>query len=363
MVKSKNANRPRRKNASSSVRPKSRTKRSGRSSGSRANPLDHVVRNGLNAFNTLHIPLPISTGAYHTVRTTSVFNSDDGFVLLGPMKYQDPDTNSSFGPHTAWSGRVAWGTYDTTTNFSVATLNYRDGTDPFPESSNPLVTCTPAAFSVQVSSNDNLLNASGVVQVGRMPSSFNIHPGETRTADNFANALVSFGKMSTVPVASLVTQPIQVDALPADLSMLQEFSQYKTEAPLSGSTTWDGHGFQGFGPVCLYNPSHKNIRFTVCIEWRVRYDPFNPMHGSGTVHPPTHPGVWHSILDAAHTAGHGVYTVATSQVGQATGQAIGNYMAPRIGSAISQTLTKYAGKAASRFLPYAAEALPFITYV
>jgi hypothetical protein len=279
------------------------------------------------------------------------------------MKYTDPVDQSVYGPQEAWSGRLGWGIYNTTTPLNAATFNYRDGTDPFPEASNPLVECTPAAYSVQVQSNDNLLNASGVVQIGRMPASFNVHTGENRTSDNFANALVSFGKMATIPLAGLVTQPVQIDALPTDMVTLQEFAQYKSQDAASGTITGDGYGFQGFGPVCLYNPTHKNLRFTVCVEWRVRYDPFNPMHSSGTVHPPTHPSVWHSIMDAAHSAGHGVYNVATSQAGQATGQAIGNYVAPRIGNAISQTFTKYAGKAASRFLPYAAEALPLITWV
>jgi hypothetical protein len=112
--------------------------------------------------------------------------------------------------------------------------------------------------------------------------------------------------------AELVQKPKQVNAVPSNPTELSEFTPVTDDSDgvFNWSTFSPGVGFAGFCPIVIYNPTGASLQLNVACEWRVRLDPFNPMHASGTYHTPAPPSVWHAITNAAESAGHGVEEIA-----------------------------------------------------
>jgi len=292
-----------------------------------------VVRHGLNAFSPVHIPLPISTGKYHTIRSVRTFPSTDYLVLLGPQR-----SNVS----SEWRTGVALAYPTSGTAMNAATVRRTIAPNAFP-SSGAEVECTPAAFSVQVTCNTSLLNAAGVTRLGRLKSAYaGPETTDTRTAADFANALLSYAPCRQVTNAELVERPKQVNAIPTNMTELQEFTTIIEDTDLAAfdwSSTGQTIAFGGFAPIAITNPTNAELQITVCTEWRVRLDPFNPMYNSGTTHAPTHPGVWHAITSAAENASHGVEEVAGAAAGMyALSQARVPSLIEGIGSAAMEAL-------------------------
>ncbi len=297
------------------AKPGSATKRAGksrrrgrRSASGRTAALRHVVRHGLNAFSQVHIPLPVSVGKYHTVRTVKTYPSTDYLSFIGPTKSTGGD----------WRTALSCAYPTSSTALNAATVRMVAGENPFANAGGD-VECVPAACTVQITGNTSLLNAAGVTFVGRMKNTYD-GPLSTdaRTAGAFGAALTSYSHMRTLTNAELVSSPKQVSAIPTNMTELQEFTPVFDDGDLSvfnWSTASPDFGFAGFAPICIVNPTLANLQITVCIEWRVRLDPFNPMHATGTLHKPVAPGVWHAITAAAESAGHGVEEVAGAAAG------------------------------------------------
>lgn len=269
----------------------------------------HIIKHGLNAFSDVHIPLPVSVGKYHTVRTVKTFPCTDYLSFLGPMR-------STLGGNWRTALSCAYPTAATALN--AATVRMVAGENPFSNASGD-VECVPAAYSVQITGNSSLFSAAGVCYIGRMKNTYD-GPLSTdaRTASDFAGALTSYTNMRTVSNAELVSKPKQVSAIPTNMTEMQEFTPVQDDADLATfnwSSATPDFGFGGFAPICIVNPTLANLQITVCTEWRVRLDPFNPMHASGTHHKPTPPSVWHAITSAAESAGHGVEEVAGAAAG------------------------------------------------
>jgi hypothetical protein len=182
----------------------------------------------------------------------------------------------------------------------------------------------PAAFSAQITGNSSLLNAAGVCYVGRMGQALPATIAtDSRTAATYAAVLLAYAKLRTCSNSELVSSPKQINAIPTDLSELQDFAPFQEEGNTVTGYSHMSKGITAFAPIVIINHNLASLQVTICVEWRVRFDPFSPMATTGTMHEPTHPSVWHSIMNAAHTAGHGVEEVAMNVGSTLLADAIG----------------------------------------
>lgn len=261
----------------------------------------HMVKHGLNAFSTVHLPLPVATGSYHTIRTVRTINSTAFLTLLCPVRTE----------HGDWRTATAYSYANAADLLNAATVLQWAGENPFPGATGNDVECVPASFSVQATCTQPLLSAAGVTYIGRMKTGYNSPaPTDNRTSKNLADALLSYAPFRMVANAELVQKPKQVNAIPTNPTELAEFTPVIDDS--DGTVNWaiTNYGFAGFAPIVIYNPNGAALQLNVCTEWRVRLDPFNPMHASGKTHPPAPQPVWNAIMQAAESAGHGVEELA-----------------------------------------------------
>ena len=202
---------------------------------------------------------------------------------------------------------------------------------------------------MQVISPASLTSAAGIVHIGRTKGTLsNPDPADTRTGQDLADSLLSYSEPRTLPVAKLALGAVQTNAVPSNVGELQDFEVIAAGADSVSKSWWgSGNNFAGFNPIYIINPNAAELNVTIAVEWRVRVSPFNPMHAAGTLHPPTSPGLWHSIMDAAHNSGHGVEEVAGIAGGGAAVLASGGF------EAAGDAAMAYAGSVAMSALEYA----------
>lgn len=307
--------------------------------------LSTVVKHGLNAFHPCHVSLPVPSGKYTVIRTNRTYTTTDFLSLIGPMNAAD-----------------GWGTYlsvakaGATSALNSADWAFRAGPSPTGTAGVGFGEVVPAACSVQVVSPASLTSASGVVYMGRCQTGLS-QPAtsDARTAQEFADALISFSNPKLMSGARLAMSPQQVNLVPANVAELSDFRELHIGADYAAAAWNTGNDFIGFKPMFIINPSGVELEVRVCVEWRVRLSPFNPMHNSQTLHPPTAPSVWHGIISAAESVGHGVEDVG---IAGAAG-----YMMSGVGKGFFNAAKNYIGGAARAALPAiegAAEAAPLL---
>lgn len=313
-----------------------------------------LVRNALDAFHPMHLPLHTPTGKYLTVKTRRTFTTSDYFSLFGPTIYSQG--NSSLD----WTTTVGIVAPTPGTVMNGAGWKYIGSPSPHGGDTsggdNGLVECVPAAFSVQVMCPSSLTAASGIVAMGRLPASADAPGGsDTRIASQFVDSVTSFGNPRWMTGAKLAMAPVQANCVPSNLTEYSNFAAtIVTPSDFTGQQ-WSAAGapnFAGMAPVYLVNPNNITLQVTVAIEWRVRLSPFNPLHGSGTYHPPVSQDFMHKVMSYASNIGHGVEEVAG--VG-AVGYALGGGL-----EAATKGVLSYAAGVAGRALPYAMELAPLV---
>jgi len=315
-----------------------------------ASNLGVVVRNAFNAFHPMHLPLHTPTGKYLTVKTRKTFNSTDYLSLFGPM------TASATNDWTTGAGvTVASGA--SVMNGSV----WKFLGSPLPHGGgigeDGLVECVPAAYSVQIMSPSSVTTAKGVVAIGRLPASIDV-PGasDTRTIASFSDAILSFGTPRYVTGAALCLTPMQVNCTPTNLTEYSNFTSVLPQTSDSAATSWHSGvstpsgvpNFAAMAPIYIVNTGGENVQITICIEWRVRLSPFNPLHSSGTYHAPVSQDFLHKVMSYANSMATGVEEVGA--VG-ALGYVMGGGVEAATGAAL-----RYASGVAGRALPYILEA-------
>lgn len=304
-----------------------------------------ILTHGLNAFHPLHIPLPHVTGGYSVVRTISTFTSSDYMTVLGCVDMPMSD---------CWSDLCALGITNSSDALGAGHWKPHFLPSPTGTDSTGFAEVAPSAVSVQVSNPQSLTNASGTVFMGRCKTTLSQPPaGDTRTAEAFANALMSYNAPKMLAGARLAMTTQQVNLIPSNISELMDFKEMKpTSSVIPSSQTWGtGEDFSGFKPAYIINPSGIPLQYRLCIEWKVRLSPFNPMHSVQQTHPPTPQNTWHRILDSAESAGHGVEDVGV--VGAA-----GYMMSGGVGEGFLAEAGSYALSAASAALPALEAAAP-----
>lgn len=323
----------------------------GRAPANRKMALASTVKNGLNAFHPQHIPLPLSTGPYFVITTRRTFETTDVLTLVGPQRWSTTLSNMD-----DWSNYCAIGSGNGSAAMNgTATWKFKSIEAPF-NTDGGQMECTPAACSVQLISGASLTSASGIVYFGRCKTGI-AHPEstDTRTINEFATALTSYSEPRVLPVAKLTMGAYQTNLIPSNLTELEDFEVVRTSAESTVPVQWtEANQFAGFCPAYIYNPSGATLTVTVAFEWRVRVSPFNPLHGSATTFPPTSPGLWHSIVNAASSSGHGV-----EEAGAIGGGAAALY-ASGAGAAMADAATSYAASMGGSFLASALEFAPLL---
>lgn len=321
-----------------------RTRRNGARPGNgQAAKLQHVVKHGLNAFSKVHLPLPVSAGPYLTVTTRRNLVTSDFLQLYAPQKLSSTSTNID-----DWSNYAGLAMPLATDAINGSSWKFNTVPSPGVDVGG-FFECVPSAYSVQVISPASLTNASGIVHIGRTKGTLsNPDIDDSRTGQDLADSLLSYSEPRTIPVAKLALGAVQTNAVPSNMSELQDFEVIQAGVDSSTKVRWgSGNNFAGFNPIYIINPNAAELNVTIAVEWRVRVSPFNPMHAAGTLHPPTPPGLWHSIMDAAHNSGHGVEEVAGVAGGGAAVLAAGGF------EAAADTAMAYAGSVAMTALEYA----------
>jgi hypothetical protein len=302
----------------------------------------HVVKHGLNAFSKVHIPLPITVGPYLTVTTRRTFVADDFLQFYGCLKWSSSSNNQD-----DWSNIASMAMAGPFSALNSNMWNYRTIPSPGADIGGSFEV-VPSAISVQAISGASLTSAAGIVHIGRMRSTLSGPSStDTRTAQDLADSLLSYTEPRTMPVAKLALGAVQTNAIPSNMNEFQDFEVISETPDVTGAPWTSGNDFAAFNPIYIVNPNRVPLNITVAIEWRVRVSPFNPMHAAGTLHPPTPPGLWHSIMDAAHNSGHGVEEVAGVAGGGAAVLAAGGF------EAATDAAMAYAGGVAMSALEYA----------
>lgn len=267
--------------------------------------LSQAARKAFDAFHPSHLPLPVPTAPYLTVRSRAVITTNKTLTLLGPVE-------DAIGNSDAWANICAFGA-DAATVIGTGTFQHDTYNPPATDAPSDWEVA-PAAFSFQVACTDALTAASGVTYIGRLKTTLSQpDTNDSRTVQELANAIVQYSNPKCLSNAKLAMTAQQVNLMPGNMAELTDFREMRISS--SGSSVWASSGanaarnFAGFKPGYIYNPYNKELVVTVAMEWRVRLSPHNPMHQSMTHYPPTNPSVWHAIAKAADSTAHGVEDV------------------------------------------------------
>lgn len=312
-----------------------------------------MVRNALDAFHPLHLPLHIPTAKYLTVKTRRTYTTTDFMTLYGPTTF-----GLGLGNSFDWTTTVGIAAPTSAVVMNGAGWRYIGSPSPHGGDSTEsgMVECVPAAFSVQVMCPSSLTAAQGTIAMGRLPASCDAPgTGDTRTVLAFADSIMSFGQPRWLTGAKLAMNPVQANCVPTNLAEYSSFAgTVATPNDFTGQQ-WSlntAPNFAGLAPVYLVNPQNISLQVTVCVEWRVRLSPFNPLHGAGTYHAPVPQDLMHKIMSYASNIGHGVEDVAgVGAIGYALGGGI---------EAAAKGALSYAAGVAGRALPYAMELAPLV---
>jgi len=275
-----------------------------------------TIVNGLDAFDSSHVPLPRAVGDYTVIRTTEVFSASNEFNLLGPVR----NGPASVGAPESWSNICALQSYTGSTVGGNFPINANGGTSrkTFSAMNTPAwaeARLTPAAFTVKIMNPEALQTTSGIVYVGRARQMLN-PGGSTRTWDALANELVSYSSPELCAAGRLALRGVKIDAVPYDMNALSEFRNLSQDAKTDFTWSSDSIQYDGFAPIFVYNPNGVELQVMVCCEWRVRFDPSNPAYATHTYHRPSTPGYWDRVQRIGSALGNGVMDLAEKSAPQ-----------------------------------------------
>jgi hypothetical protein len=112
------------------------------------------------------------------------------------------------------------------------------------------------------------------------------------------------------------------------MNALSEFTPIEAVTPVLATGdvfTWSGvagatdYEFEGMLPVFVANPDGVGLRIQVTVEYRLRFDAFNPAVAAHQYHPPAPANAWDTAIRMAMAIGHGVQDI--SDVVATAGQA------------------------------------------
>jgi len=270
-----------------------------------------------DAFHTSHAPLPRSVGPYAVVRTTRIFTSTSKVNVFGVAVDNDG----------SWSSTVCWSSVTPGSAINAASNTKLTRVQPPGVTTGQTSTfsAVPAALSVQVMNVGALQTTSGLVVAAVCPTQLSL-VDNTRTWDDLSAQLATYMKPRLMSAPKLALRGVQMNSYPLNMSSYSNFEQITDYA--DGNVTWDsstgGSSSQyltGLAPIVVVNEDSASLTYSVCVEWRVRFDMSNPAVASHTHHGITPDRIWDGMVRGAQALGNGVQDIA--EVVANTGYAIG----------------------------------------
>lgn len=266
---------------------------------------------GLNALHPRHLALPRPIAPYTVLRYTSTHDVSEAVSLWGPMLTTSSITRGAPGDGPGWSNIIGLADVDKAANINAAN-NTRPLVGPNIAGNISLV---PSAFTIQVMNPEALQGTTGIMYIGRCLTRLDLR-GNSGSWVDLQNDLISFQAPRLLAAAKLAFKGVQVDGIVADMNELSNFSTV-TEFS-SNPFTWDGSStnkkstavFGGFLPIFVLNPDGVGLRIQVTVEYRARFDPFNPAVASHQYHKPAPLSVWDRAVATMQTLGHGVREIS-----------------------------------------------------
>jgi len=267
-------------------------------------------RHAFNAINPCHLPLPRAVGGYTTIRTTDIINTTSEAIMFGCFKGPGMEFTE-----TTWSTSIAVRPVHQGAELPIGDLT-APGNAVFHSSTALAATSlngarmVPAAITVQVMNGDALQTTNGIAYIGRSKTVLDLM-GDARSWDTVMKQLINYSSPRLCSAGKLALRGVQVNAVPNNLSVLSDFvprrikesGQYVWSQNSQGSADQD---FEGFAPIFVYNPDNIALKYLVTIEWRVRFDPFNPAYAGHSLHMPATEATWAQAVANEENKGSGV---------------------------------------------------------
>jgi hypothetical protein len=277
----------------------------------------------LNALHPRHLALPRPIAPYIVVRNTGIFtlSNTSSLTIWGCTRTRAEP--SAYGQR-AWSNVAGIGSVDINSDITSSN-NANKYMLPMGQAAGwgTGASIVPSAFTIQVMNPEALQTTDGIVYIGRMTNRGLVNEIQLPWAA-LANTLVAYQAPRQCSAAKLAFRGVQVDAVPADMSALANFTNTTNTSIPGGNQsgvpfTWDGlrsgqqeedFEFEGFLPIFIYNPDGVALRIQVTVEYRYRFDPFSPATSAHRYYPPASLSIWDSTIRAMQSIGHGVKDIA-----------------------------------------------------
>lgn len=268
-------------------------------------------RHAFNALSPCHLPLPRAVGGYTTIRTTDIINTSTKAIMFGCFKGPGQEFTE-----TTWTTSVAViprAMTDPIGDLTAPGNAYFYSSEALAASALDGARMVPAAITVQVMNGDALQTTNGIAYVGRSKTVLDLM-GDPRSWDAVLKQLVSYSAPRLCSAGKLALRGVQVNAVPNNLSVLSDFvprrikqsGTYPWTENADGSTISADQDFEGFAPIFVYNPDGIALKYLLTIEWRVRFDPFNPAYAGHTQHTPATEATWANAVQLEENKGSGV---------------------------------------------------------
>ena len=273
------------------------------------------LRAALDARIPRTLGLPRAVGPYTVIRTTIPYNDPDPnseAYIFCPFLQDRPAVGSELRSKAwlSWCG----------VRQSSATGGAIGGTG----SISPIVMPTfnlggaaevvPSAMTVQVMNSQPVQSADGIFLMGRMNQQLPFG-NSTKTWGEFRTEFSSYFSPRLLSGGKLALRGVKCDSYPLDMS------EYSTFAPVSNLITdkWSADiEPAALAPIVFVrnqaNGPTTNVTFLITIEWRVRFDPLNPVFFSHTYHDTLSDEAWNTLVGGMSAAGHGVEELAEDAV-------------------------------------------------
>jgi len=289
----------------------------------------------MNAANPAHLSLPINTGPYTVMRTTTIVTSADHFMGFGFLRGAYEETTLGTTPlgisdraSEGWLPMVGFGSQGLSSSPSVATEFFGC---PQLATLGEGATIAPAAMTVQVMNGASLQEASGVFYIGRSNTQLRLQDSATAWKI-IGQDFVSYQAPRLCSGGKLALRGVKVDSMPFNIQELMNFDRI-IGPPITGSDygdqilPWDSVSqaaaggtraenrrisMKGFSPTCVYNPEGKTLQYIVTCEWRVRFSYTHAASSTHTHHVAADPKVWDHVSQIMSSAGHGAMDIAQS---------------------------------------------------
>lgn len=250
----------------------------------------------LDARCNVHVPCPISTGAYTVIRSKTALNiststTNDTVVLFGPhsnSSLTSPNVTTIIG--IQGTGTDVPGVTETNL-FDALMLNDTAGAEQL----------QLHALTLEVQNVGTATTASGTMSVGAM--SGRINRAAYSTFNALSTALTSRREMREYSAYSTLAKPVVVCAAPLDPI---QWSQFDALVGTTGGTSAQ-LSTDALTPIALVLPytsaAANQYRVNVYCEWRVMYSTSGILASTHVVHKTTPNSFWDSVRSFVNNTG------------------------------------------------------------